>query len=96
MNPKYVYNCRKSRQSIRIFNSILDPRLKQLTDSKVSEWRSWFDTRLDDAIEAASAQQHPEIERKPKLNKLFHRAKKTRFFRVITNCQGIFSCARKK
>lgn len=45
---------------------ISDPRLKQLTDSKVNEWRRWFDTRLDDAIEAASTQQHPEIERKLK------------------------------
>lgn len=44
------------------FFSILDPRLTQLTNNKISEWRRWFDTRLDDAIEAASKQQHPEIE----------------------------------
>lgn len=41
-----------------------DPRLKQLSDNKMEEWRRWFDTRLDDAIEAASTQQHPEIESK--------------------------------
>lgn len=29
----------------------------------MAEWRSWFDSRLDDAIEAASTQQNPEIER---------------------------------
>lgn len=40
---------------------ILDPRLKQLSENKVGEWRRWFDNRLDDAIEAASTQQHPEI-----------------------------------
>ena len=41
-----------------------DPRLKQLSENKMAEWRRWFDTRLDDAIEAASTQQHPEIESK--------------------------------
>lgn len=41
-----------------------DPLLKNLSDSKVSEWRLWFDNRLDNAIEAASTQQHPEIESK--------------------------------
>lgn len=50
----------------RFYFDDTDPRLKQLTDSKVSEWRNWFDTRLDDAIEAASAKKHPEIERKRK------------------------------
>lgn len=44
----------------------LDPFLKNLSDTKVSEWRRWFDDRLGDAIEAASTQQHPEIERKYK------------------------------
>lgn len=44
--------------------SVLDPRLKKLSEDKMSEWRSWFDSRLDDAIEAASTQQHPDIERK--------------------------------
>lgn len=33
----------------------LDPRIKQLGEDKMSEWRRWFDTRLDDAIEAAAA-----------------------------------------
>lgn len=42
----------------------LDPRLKKLSEDKMSEWRNWFDSRLDDAIEAASTQQHPDIERK--------------------------------
>lgn len=37
-------------------NSIeLDPRIKQLGEDKAAEWRRWFDTRLDDAIEAAAA-----------------------------------------
>lgn len=30
----------------------------------MAEWRRWFDSRLDDAIEAAATQQHPEIESK--------------------------------
>lgn len=30
----------------------------------MNEWRRWFDSRLDDAIEAASTQQHPETESK--------------------------------
>lgn len=30
----------------------------------MAEWRNWFDSRLDNAIEAASTQQHPDIERK--------------------------------
>lgn len=40
-----------------------DPRIKQLSDHKIAEWRRWFDSRLDDAIEAAATTQHPEIER---------------------------------
>jgi optic atrophy protein 1 len=36
-----------------MFN-ILDPRLKQLSEDKMSEWRKWFDNRLDNAIEAAN------------------------------------------
>lgn len=51
-------------EMVSLIKSILDPRLKKLSDNKVNEWRRWFDTRLDDAIEAASTQQHPEIERK--------------------------------
>ncbi|KAI9583758.1 dynamin-like 120 kDa protein, mitochondrial isoform X1 [Glossina fuscipes] len=34
----------------------IDPRLKQLSEDKIAEWRRWFDTRLDDAIEAADYQ----------------------------------------
>lgn len=40
-----------------IFHSYLahtDPRLKQLGEDKMSEWRRWFDSRLEDAIEAAA------------------------------------------
>lgn len=40
----------------------LDPRLKQLGEDKLAEWRNWFDSRLDDAIEAAATQENPEIE----------------------------------
>lgn len=29
----------------------------------MAEWRNWFDSRLDNAIEAAATQEHPEIER---------------------------------
>lgn len=51
--------------SIKLFNfNPSDPRLKQLGQNQVDEWRRWFDTRLDDAIEAASTQQNPEIESK--------------------------------
>lgn len=32
----------------------LDPRIKQLGEDKMAEWRRWFDARLDDAIEAAA------------------------------------------
>ena len=32
----------------------LDPRIKQLGEDKMSEWRLWFDNRLDNAIEAAA------------------------------------------
>lgn len=41
----------KMRDSIEI-----DPRLKQLGEEKMSEWRKWFDTRLDNAIEAAEVE----------------------------------------
>lgn len=34
----------------------LDPRLKQLGEEKMSEWRLWFDNRLDNAIEAAEVE----------------------------------------
>lgn len=42
----------------------LDPRLKQLSEHKLNEWRQWFDQRLDNAIEAAETQQNPQIESK--------------------------------
>ncbi|XP_044266135.1 dynamin-like 120 kDa protein, mitochondrial isoform X1 [Tribolium madens] len=34
-------------------NISIDPRIKSLTESKLSEFRTWFDQRLDDAIAAA-------------------------------------------
>lgn len=40
----------------------IDPRLKQLSENKINEWRTWFDQRLDAAIEAAETQQNPQIE----------------------------------
>lgn len=33
-----------------------DPRIKSLTESKLGEFRTWFDQRLDDAIAAAEQQ----------------------------------------
>lgn len=41
---------------------VLDPRLKQLGEEKMSEWRSWFDSRLDNAIEAAEHQDNKQID----------------------------------
>jgi hypothetical protein len=35
---------------------ISDPRLKQLSEQKLDEWRAWFDTRLDNAIEAVEVE----------------------------------------
>lgn len=44
-------------------NSIeIDPRLKQLGEEKLAAWRSWFDSRLDNAIEAAEHQENEQIE----------------------------------
>lgn len=40
----------------------IDPRLKQLGEEKMSEWRSWFDSRLDNAIEAAEHQDNKQID----------------------------------
>ncbi|XP_055627530.1 dynamin-like 120 kDa protein, mitochondrial isoform X2 [Toxorhynchites rutilus septentrionalis] len=40
----------------------IDPRLKQLSENKMNEWRQWFDQRLDNAIEAAETQHNPQIE----------------------------------
>ncbi|XP_017868570.1 PREDICTED: dynamin-like 120 kDa protein, mitochondrial isoform X2 [Drosophila arizonae] len=42
----------------------IDPRLKQLGEDKLSEWRSWFDNRLDDALEAADYQGNQIVETK--------------------------------
>ncbi|KAH8404141.1 hypothetical protein KR215_010315, partial [Drosophila sulfurigaster] len=42
----------------------IDPKLKQLGEDKLSEWRSWFDNRLDDAIEAADYQGTQIVETK--------------------------------
>lgn len=36
--------------------NFLDPRLKQLGEEKMGEWRLWFDNRLDNAIEAAEVE----------------------------------------
>lgn len=44
--------------------NLLDPRLKQLGEDKMAEWRRWFDSRLDDAIEAAATQDNSQIESK--------------------------------
>ncbi|KAH8308759.1 hypothetical protein KR059_001318, partial [Drosophila kikkawai] len=45
----------------------IDPKLKQLGEDKLSEWRSWFDNRLDDAIEAADYQGVQIVETKEDL-----------------------------
>lgn len=38
---------------VYMFLCRLDPRLKVFGDRKISELRAWFDTRLEDAIQAA-------------------------------------------
>lgn len=40
---------------IPIFHA-LDPNLKQLGEERMKEWRLWFDSRLDNAIEAAEVE----------------------------------------
>lgn len=40
--------------------SLADPRLKQLGDEKIKEWQAWFDTRLDNAIEAVEVEHQIE------------------------------------
>jgi hypothetical protein len=40
---RFIYN----------FRQFLDPRLKELGEERMTEWRKWFDNRLDNAIEAA-------------------------------------------
>lgn len=47
---------------------ISDPRLKQLGEQKVAEWRKWFDSRLDDAIEAAATKENQQVEGNSSLN----------------------------
>lgn len=56
------YNISSSFDSIFTSYLFVDPRLKQLSEDRLNEWRKWFDSRLDDAIEAASTQQQPDIE----------------------------------
>jgi optic atrophy protein 1 len=38
----------------------LDPQLKKLSEEKFSEWRTWFDSRLDNAIEATEIENQLE------------------------------------
>uniref|UniRef100_A0A336MA42 Dynamin-like GTPase OPA1, mitochondrial n=1 Tax=Culicoides sonorensis TaxID=179676 RepID=A0A336MA42_CULSO len=38
-------------------NIQLDPRIKQISENKMAELRDWFDTRLENAIEAAEEQE---------------------------------------
>ncbi|XP_046811439.1 dynamin-like 120 kDa protein, mitochondrial isoform X2 [Lucilia cuprina] len=45
----------------------IDPRLKRLGEEKLGEWRQWFDSRLDDAIEAADYQGTNIIESKDEI-----------------------------
>ncbi|XP_055382335.1 dynamin-like 120 kDa protein, mitochondrial [Condylostylus longicornis] len=40
----------------------IDPELKKLSEEKISEWRAWFDSRLDNAIEAADISDGAEID----------------------------------
>ncbi|GAB0087005.1 Dynamin [Sergentomyia squamirostris] len=40
----------------------IDPRLKKISEDKLAEWRSWFDNRLDNAIEAAETTPNPSVE----------------------------------
>lgn len=34
----------------------IDPKIKELSEQKIHEWRQWFDNRLDDAIQTADRQ----------------------------------------
>lgn len=42
---------------------LLDPRLKALSETKLKQFRTWFDQRLDDAIAASENNQGqlPEV-----------------------------------
>jgi len=61
---------------------LVDPKLKQLGEDKLSEWRSWFDNRLDDAIEAADYQGTQIVESRLHIPNLIaeHNAFKVREF----------------
>ncbi|XP_044266137.1 dynamin-like 120 kDa protein, mitochondrial isoform X3 [Tribolium madens] len=55
-------------------NISIDPRIKSLTESKLSEFRTWFDQRLDDAIAAAeqeNGQLPPAIDDTKEMNTVF-------------------------
>ncbi|XP_015835464.1 dynamin-like 120 kDa protein, mitochondrial isoform X2 [Tribolium castaneum] len=55
-------------------NISIDPRIKSLTESKLSEFRTWFDQRLDDAIAAAEQQDGqlpPAIDDTKEMNTVF-------------------------
>lgn len=39
---------------------LLDPRLKKLGEEKMDEWKKWFDSRLENAIETAEIEQQLE------------------------------------
>lgn len=54
--------------SILMSNAFSDPRLKQLGEEKMSEWRLWFDNRLDNAIEAAEVEAQLEGANSPSMN----------------------------
>ncbi|XP_055593264.1 dynamin-like 120 kDa protein, mitochondrial isoform X2 [Uranotaenia lowii] len=58
---KFTSSLLKVKDSVK--DSIeIDPRLKQLSENKINEWREWFDRRLDNAIEAAETQKNEQIE----------------------------------
>ncbi|XP_072393787.1 dynamin-like GTPase OPA1, mitochondrial isoform X1 [Diabrotica undecimpunctata] len=54
-------------------NIELDPRIKALTENKYSEFKSWFDQRLDDAIAAAEAQESAQPNKEGAVAKLLYR-----------------------
>ncbi len=48
-------------------------------EQKVAEWRKWFDSRLDDAIEAAATQENQQVEgnwslRENRVERVLHQA----------------------
>lgn len=50
--PRFKKNVKKNSKI-----NIADPRIKQAGENKMSELRDWFDTRLENAIEAAIEEQ---------------------------------------